>query len=456
MNLTRPVHFFLDTFLSPALNRATFFEGLTMVTMAARRLVHLGIFLGTVLLASSAWAQNAGSLRGTVTDSTGAALPGASVTLTNEATKFARTATTDSSGGYFFAAVEPGSYSLNAALAGFKTRAFKGIKVNPNDTRGLDVSLEVGQQSETITVTAERAIIRTETGAREGTITAEQIDNLSIISRSPMELLRILPGVVAPDQSSLESVSNGGGANATNQYTVNGVRGSNNVITLDGSRMIDIGSNSGLIIAPNTDFVSEVKIQSSNYAAEFGSGGVQVSAITKGGGSEFHGTIYDYMRHHKLAANDRSNSIAGVAKPQSKYQYPGGNLSGPILIPGTDFNKNRDKAFFFLGIELWRQKVDTGSSFAVVPTLRQRQGFFDDYQTGQNLNQPTSVNIPSGFPGAGNPAPGNNLSPYIDPMGLKLLNFYPKPNYVDPKNRYNYVFNALQPQNTTQLTLRLD
>src|SRR5438552_11536534 len=427
----RPPHFLLDTFASLVLNRPTSFEGLTMATMAARRLVHLGIIVCTVLLACPLWAQNAGSLRGTVTDSTGAVLPGVSVTLTNEATKCARTATTDSNGGYFFAAVEPGSYSLSAAISGFKTRAFKGIKVNANDTRGLDVALEVGQQSETVTVTAERAIIRTETGAREGTITSEQIDNLSIISRSPMELLRILPGVVAPDQSTLESVSNGGGANQTNAYTVNGVRGSNNVITLDGSRMIDIGSNSGLIIAPNTDFVSEVKIQSSNYAAEFGSGGVQVSAITKGGGSEFHGTIYDYARHYKLAANDRSNSIAGVAKPQSKYQYPGGNLSGPILIPGTGFNKNRDKAFFFLGVELWRQKVDTGSSFAVVPTLRQRQGFFDDYQGGQNLNQPTTVNIPSGFPGAGNPAPGNNLSPYIDPMGRKLMGLYPAPNYVD-------------------------
>jgi Carboxypeptidase regulatory-like domain/TonB-dependent Receptor Plug Domain len=427
-----------------------------MATMAARRLVHLGIVVSMVLLACPLFAQNAGSLRGTVTDTTGAVLPGVNVTLTNEATKFARTAVTDSKGAYFFSAVEPGSYSLSAAISGFKTRAFKGIKVNANDTRGLDVALEVGQQSETVTVTAERAIIRTETGAREGTITSEQIDNLSIISRSPMELLRILPGVVAPDQSTLESVSNGGGANQTNAYTVNGVRGSNNVITLDGSRMIDIGSNSGLIIAPNTDFVSEVKVQSSNYAAEFGSGGVQVSAITKGGGSEFHGTIYDYMRHYKLAANDRSNSIAGVKKPLSKYQYPGGNLSGPILIPGTDFNKNRDKAFFFFGIELWRQKVDTGSSFAVVPTLRQRQGFFDDYQGGQNLNQPTTVNIPSGFPGAGNPAPGNNLSPYIDPMGRKLMGLYPAPNYVDPKNRYNYVFNALQPQNTTQLTLRLD
>jgi hypothetical protein len=219
--------------------------------------------------------------------------------------------------------------------------------------------------------------------------------------------------------------------------------------------MIDIGSNSGLIIAPNTDFVSEVKIQSSNYAAEFGSGGVQVSAITKGGSSEFHGTVYAYDRRHSFAANDRSNSIAGVEKPKSKFLYPGANISGPILLPGG-FNKNRDKAFFFFGVELWRQNVDTGSAFAVVPTLGQRQGLFNDYQSGQRLNQPATVNIPGGFPGAGSPAPNNDLSPYIDPFGLRLINLYPEPNYNDPNNRYNYVFNALQKQDTTQFTLRLD
>jgi hypothetical protein len=416
----------------------------------------LAIALLVVLVASAAFAQNAGSLRGTITDQQGAVLPGVTVVLTSEATKATRQAVTDAKGGYFFAALLPGSYTLAAELSGFKSHTTKGIRISPNDTRGYDVAMEIGGQSEKIEVTAEREIIQTQTGAREGVITAAQIENLSIISRSPMELLRILPGVVSPDQNDMQSVSNGGGANNTGGYSVNGVRGSNNVITLDGSRMIDIGSNSGLIIAPNTDFVSEVKIQSSNYAAEFGSGGVQVSMITKGGGSEFHGTIYDYMRHYKLGANDRSNAIAGVDRPKSKYQYPGGNLSGPILIPGTDFNKNRDKAFFFLGVELWRQNVDTGSVFKVVPTLGQRQGNFSDSVGGQNLNQPSSVLIPSGFPGAGTPAPGNNLAPYIDPTGQKLINLYPAPNYNDPNNRYNYVFNSLQKQDTTQVTLRLD
>jgi Carboxypeptidase regulatory-like domain/TonB-dependent Receptor Plug Domain len=424
--------------------------------MPTKFLARLAFGLLFLTAASSAFAQNAGSLRGVVTDTSSAVVPGATITLTDEGTKFTRTAVTDAKGGYFFATVSPGHYSLKVEIPGFKPRQFTHMRISPNDTKGFDVTLEVGTQSEEVTVTAEKELIQTETGAREGLITAAQIDNLSIISRSPMELLRILPGVVAPDQNSLESVSNGGGANNTGAYSVNGVRGSNNVVTLDGSRLIDIGSNSGLIIAPNTDFVSEVKIQSSNYAAEFGSGGVQVSAITKGGSSEFHGTVYDYVRHHDLAANDRSNSIAGVEKPKSKYQYPGGNISGPILIPGTGFNKNRDKAFFFFGIELWRQKVDTGSSFAVVPTLGQRQGHFNDLGGGQTLNQGGTVTIPTGFPNAGQPAPNNDLSPYIDPMGQALINLYPKPNYNDPNNRYNYVFNALQQQDTTQMTLRLD
>ena len=283
------------------------------VREATKRLVTAVLALG---LATTAFAQgNSGTLRGSISDSSGGILPGANVTLVNDATKASRSAVTDAKGGYYFASVQPGSYTLRVEIQGFKKVDQKGVRISPNDTRGVDVTLEVGAQTETVEVTAARELIQTETGAREGVIRADQIENLSIISRSPMELLRILPGVVTT-QDSLESVSNGGGANQTNGYNVNGIRGANNVVTLDGSRMIDIGANNGLIIAPNTDFVAEVKIQSSNYAAEFGSGGVQVNATTKGGSSEFHGTAYDYIRSYKFAANDRSNSIAGVDRPE--------------------------------------------------------------------------------------------------------------------------------------------
>src|SRR4030095_1915388 len=132
-------------------------------------------------------------------------------------------------------------------------------------------------------------------------------------------------------------------ANATQNYTVNGIRASNNTVSLDGSALIDIGSNNGVIVTLNNDMVQEVKIQSSNFAAEYGAGGVSVSAVTKAGSSQFHGSLYDYIRDSSFQANDRSNSITGTAKPKSKYQYPGLNVGGPIILPG--FNKQRNKAF---------------------------------------------------------------------------------------------------------------
>ena len=131
-----------------------------------------------VLQASALFAQNAGSLRGSVTDKTGAIVPGATVSLTNEGTRFARQAITDSKGAFFFAAVEPGSYTLKSDLTGFKSYEAKGIRVGANDTVGVDIVMEVGTQSETVVVTAERQLVSNETGAREGLITSEQIENI--------------------------------------------------------------------------------------------------------------------------------------------------------------------------------------------------------------------------------------------------------------------------------------
>ena len=138
--------------------------------------------------------------------------------------------------------------------------------------------------------------------------------------------------------------------------------------------MIDIGSNNGTVITANPDMVQEVKVQTSNYAAEHGTSAVQISATTKGGSSDFHGSVYDYMRHYKFQANDRSNTINNVSRPKSKYNYPGGNIGGPILLPWTNFNRNRDKLFFFVGYERYYQQVDEGSNRFIVPTLKAASG----------------------------------------------------------------------------------
>src|SRR5690349_5133251 len=241
----------------------------------------LALVVGLTASASSAFAQasTTATVRGHVEDSSGAVLPGATITLINQGTKAMTTAVTDDRGQYLLS-VFPGSYDLKVELSGFKTYEQKNVTLSPSDARGIDVKLEVGQQSETITVTAQAEIIQTETGAREGVLNAKQIDNLSVIGRSSLELLRILPGVVT-DFNQGESVSFGGGANNTQGYTVNGIRSSGNTVSLDGSSLIDIGSNSGVIVTLNNDMVQEVKVQSSNFAAEFGSGGMNVSGVTK-------------------------------------------------------------------------------------------------------------------------------------------------------------------------------
>jgi hypothetical protein len=417
------------------------------------------VALATVALfaATSAFAQTTGSLRGTVSDTTGAIVPGAAVVLTSQSTKFTRQGTTDAKGGYFFASVESGQYTLKVEIAGFKTYEAKNVRVSSNDTVGMDVALEVGTQQETVTVTAEREMIHTETGAREGLITPEQIENISILGRNPLELLRTLPGIVTPEQSNFEvaGISQGFG-NVNTPWAINGTRPENLAVTVDGANLRDIGNNSGMLNVPNNEFVAEVKVQVSNYAAEFGSSAVNVQAVTKSGSSEFHGSVYDYLRHNKFNSNDRSRNFAGLDRPKDKFQYPGFTLSGPVILPGTDFNANRDKAFFFVGWEWQRQTTAPDARFDVVPTAGQRQGLFNDFQGGQNLNQPTNINIPRGFPGSGSPAPNNDLRPYIDPIGLALINLYPQPNYNDPDNRYNYIFNPLIDANRTQGVVRLD
>jgi hypothetical protein len=406
---------------------------------------------------AAAWGQGAtASVRGNVQDSTGAVLPGATVTLTNTGTKGVTTTVTDERGQYQFAAVFAATYDLRVELSGFKAYERKNITLSPSDTRGIDVRLEIGQQTETVVVTATQEYIQTETGAREGVLNAKQIDNLSIIGRSSLELMRILPGVVT-DFNLGESIGFGSGGNNTQSYTVNGIRSSANTVSLDGSALIDVGSNNGVMASLNNDMVQEVKVQSSNFAAEYGAGGMSVSGVTKSGSSTFHGSLYDYVRHYEFAANDRSNSIAGTPKPKSKYQYPGGNLGGPITF-GDRYTGNKDRLFFFTAFEVQRQEVDSGSRFNRTYSEAMRNGDFSELlaNRGSNLNSIPQLRIPQGYPNAGQPAPNNDMRPYMTPMGRYLASLYPLPNYSDPSNLYNYVYSRLEPLNRTDFKTRVD
>ena len=413
----------------------------------------------TLLLVPSA-ARGQGSttatIRGTIQDSSGGVLPGATITMTNTGTKAVQSTVSDDRGQYLIVGLFPGTYEMRVELSGFKSYERKNLSLSPNDTRGMDVHLDVGQQSETITVTASQEVIQTQTGAREGVLNAKQIDNLSVIGRSALELLRILPGVVT-DFNQGESISFGGGGNATQNYTVNGIRASGNTVSLDGSNLIDIGSNNGVIVTLNNDMVQEVKVQSSNFAAEYGTGGMNVSGVTKSGTSAFHGEGYYYTRDYHLAANDRSNSITSTEKPKSKYQYPGGNIGGPISF-GDSYTKNRDRLFFFAAFEGQRQQVDSGSHFTRTYSQAMKNGDFSALlaNQGSNLNSIPQLRIPKGVDGAGGPAPNNDMRPYVTATGKYFASLYPNPNFSDPNNLYNYVYQALEPTNRTDFKSRFD
>jgi hypothetical protein len=432
--------------------------GIASIVRAARLV--LGVLLLLLGPAPRAAAQGAPSatLRGTIVDASGGVLPGATVTLTSIRTRAVRTGQSDAVGGYVFVALTPGPYRLSVSLSGFEPWESSEIHLSPGDSLQVDATLALAGHAEEVTVTAERQMVRLDQGAREGLITSDQIQDLSIISRGAMELLRILPGTVIPEQAAMERVGFYNGGNDYAWQSVNGMRGTTLSPVLDGAKLTDTGANNGVIVNMNPDMVEEVKVQAGNFSAEYGSPGLQVTAVTKGGGASFHGSLYDYWRSWRLAANDRSRNYADLPRPKNDYQYPGFNLSGPVLLPGTDFNRGRDKLFFFVGFEYQHQVIDPGTYLFVTPTEAQRRGDFSALLSGQgqNLAQPTVVTIPWGFPGAGTPAPNNDLSPYLDPMGRAFLSMYPLPNYQDPDNRYNYVYDILRPHDRWQLATRLD
>jgi hypothetical protein len=444
------------------------------------RFLLFGALLGVLTLFATvpvAFAQGtSGTVRGVVKDPNGAIVADANVTLISARGDERKTQTSDN-GAYVFTSVDPGPYTVKIEGQGFKTSEQK-FTLAPNETRALDVEMEIGVAGETVTIRDEGSAIKTETGERSDTITSSQIENLSIISRSSLELLRILPGVVGPDpsdpNSGIDRVTFGGGANATANYTVNGIRGVNNNVSIDGSRVVDIGSNNGTIITANVDMVQEVTVKTSNYAAEYGSGGVQISATTKAGSKDFHGALYYYFRPEKLQANDRSNTVLRTARPQTDFKYPGGNLGGPVILPGTKFNRDRDRLFFFVGFELQRQRPDRGSRVGTVPTLAERNGDFSlsPSRYGGNVLCPPDTISWAGCNGTqggvgvdgGTRAPvtSRNFTAFRNPLGAALLNLFPLPNFVpDPGStlaaqRRNYASNVIAPSNRTDLKMRFD
>lgn len=425
----------------------------------------LVLVCGAVLLFAPAPAAAQGSngtISATVQDSSGAVVPAASVTLTNPATGDTRTTQTNRDGVFSFTAVPPGTYTVKVVHAGFNAYQRSGIVLHPTDVISLTgIVLKPGATQTTVEVSANAAnIIPVDTGTKADTIQAKEIQNLAIVGRNAIQLLSIIPGVTytpggmpgGPSYTG-EQTSFGTGVGS---FQVNGTRNDALAIVSDGADTIDPGCNCGSSVTPNVDAISEITVQTSNFTSDTNKGPVVIQIADKTGTSQFHGELYDQIRNYHLNANDWQNNATGVGRPQSNFSYPGFNIGGPILIPGTNFNHNRDKAFFFGEFEWMRQGVDQGLHRAFVPTAGTLAGDLSGDVTGvdQSLATEACSKDTSAYGCLG---PGTIDPTKIDPAGKILLGQLPAPN-ANPATTggYNYLSDVIAQNNRQQTLIRID
>ena len=375
-------------------------------------------------VAGLASAQNvSSSVLTTIIDPSGAPIPGAECTLINQSTGVAAAVKADGQGGCVFNIVQNGTYTLGVKVTGFKNALLKDIAVSAGEVRTLgQLKLEVGALTDSVLVTAEISKIQLATGEKSGLITSNQMQNLAVKGRDMFAFLMTIPGVVDNGSQARET----GGPDSIRGTFINGARENQKNFAVDGITALDTGSNSTVQFEPNMDAIAEVKVLTSNYAAEYGrnAGGV-ITLITKGGSKDFHASAYDYYRHESLNANSFFNNRTGTAKVPYRYRITGYNVAGPITIPKL-FNTNRDKLFFFWSQEYVGQRKDYGTRFVTVPTELERNGDFSQTKTGAGAVIPIydpATNGTQTF--AGNIIPKSRFST----MGLAMLNFFPKPNY---------------------------
>jgi hypothetical protein len=365
------------------------------------------LFLAVLLLAVCASRTSAqtvsANLSGFVNDPTGAVVPGANIVLTNQASKDKRSAVSNSSGFFSFIAVPAGTYSVQVSQTGFGTFTEKNIELHPSDERTLtDIKLKIGTVETSITVNSAASAIDT-TGEKSALITAEAIKRLPVEGRDVTELIRTLPGFAMTNQGS--SADNLGpnadtAGGQTQSYAANGVSSEGVQIVSDGVNITDPGNGAGSDQVVNMDMVQEVKIQTSNFGADSAKGPIVINAVGKSGGSDYHGGLYVYGRTYQLNTQDWFSKHDGDAKPLDRYIYPGGQIAGPVLIPGTNFNHSR-RLRFFVGGEDYVQKnvysygnAAAATVEALLPTQAMRNG---DFSANSLLSFFGSSNAPHGI-----------------------------------------------------------
>jgi len=420
------------------------------------------ILIFALLLSIMGVAQTtSGSIAGSIADQQQAAVAGATVNVADESKGFSLNSTTDKEGRFVFPQLPPGTYTLTIEAKGFKKMQRTGILLVANDKLTLgDLALDVGAASETVTVTAEATLVQAESAERSLAIQGEALRSIAVNGRGFTPLASLVPGIIF-------NVNNGN-TDAVQNIFANGLRGSANNLTLDGVSILDTGNN-GTLLSLNLDSVSEFKVLTSNYQAEYGrAAGAQISAVTRGGTRDFHGSAYVFRRHDGMNANTWINNRDStptnkINKPRLDQRDIGYTIGGPIYIPKV-FNTDKQKLFFFFSEEHQKRLVPPASLTRVtVPTALERTGDFSKtvdnsgnpfpYIRDYTLNAPCNASNTAGcFQDGGvlGKIPANRLYP----LGLNILKIYPLPNATGVG--FNYISEATASQPQRQDLVRID
>jgi len=302
-----------------------------------------------------------GRISGTVKDTAGAAIPNATVTVTNPANNLVRTATTDDDGFYTVTNLPVGNYSVEAERSGFKKAVQSGVSVVADARLTIDVTLEAGQVTETVQVTtATGETVNTTSGEVGRLVDQRQVQNLALNGRNYMQLVTLVPGAAILDEDQLALTT----SLSISQAAINGNRPNYNSLTVDGGFNMDSGSNNSQINNVGIDFIQEVKIQTSNFSAEYGrNSGASVNVVTRGGGNDYHGSVFYFLRNDKLDARSFFSPVRG----KLRFNNFGWNFNGPI---------KKDKFFFFAGQEWKYIRLDSAPVRRTMPTRAERGGDF--------------------------------------------------------------------------------
>ena len=431
----------------------------------------VGLLVAALLLCNlPVFGQSAsGSLSATVTDTTGAVVPKAKVVLKNEQTNAVRDTVSNGSGFFSFPSMQPGVYTVTVSAPGLQTWEQRSITLAQGGSLTLpNVMLQVGgTKTEVQVVGSGDVVVPVDSGTSSQTLSGNMVQELSIVGRDAAELMKIMPGMGMTgglSQSMWNSYTTASNTGPIGSFSANGTQ-PNGALTMtsDGANLLDPGNQGTQVANINQNQVAEVSILTSAYGAEYAKGPVTFQAIGKSGGAQFHGSAYLYARDGTFNAIDSFSKNQGGKPLADQFFYPGGDIGGPVIIPGTRFNKNRDKLFFYTAYEYMKQQPAGNLNNYFVPTDQMKAGNFsqsylDSLGSGFHNARSQANSVPAGNAGA-NFAPGGIIpAAQIDPNSAIYMKLYPAPN-TDPASNStgsNFQYFVGPPQNRWEYRVRAD